>query len=379
MKLLHVSDFHLGKWVNGFSMLEDQEYILAQILDIADAEQADGMVIAGDVYDKQVPPGEAVRLFDEFLTKLSRRGIPAFVISGNHDSAERLAFGARLLAASGVYVSPVYDGRVVRAELEDAHGTVGIYLLPFLKPALVRHVYGEEGTQSYQEALQTAVSHLEVDTSQRNVLVAHQFVTGASRCDSETVSVGGLDNVDVSVFEDFDYVALGHIHGPQRMGRETVRYCGTPLKYSFSEAEQEKSVTVVELGAKGDVCVRAVPLRPLRDMRRLRGSYMEVTAREFYAGKNTQDYLQITLTDEEEIPGAMEKLRVVYPNLMQLAYDNRRTRENRPLGGGGAREKKTEQELLAEFYEQQNNQPPSARQMELAARLLERIKEADAI
>lgn len=379
MKLVHVSDFHLGKWVNGFSMLEDQEYILKQILDIAGAEEADGMLIAGDVYDKQVPPAEAVRLFDEFLTKLSRMGIPAFVISGNHDSAERLAFGARLLAPSGVYVSPVYDGRITPVELTDEHGTVRIYLLPFLKPALVRHVYGDEGIQSYQEALQTAVLHLDADPAARNVLVAHQFVTGASRCDSETVSVGGLDNVDVSVFDAFDYVALGHIHGPQRMGRETARYCGTPLKYSFSEAEHEKSVTIAELGKKGEVCVRTVPLRPLRDMKKLRGTYMEVTAREFYREKNTQDYLHITLTDEEELPGAMEKLRTIYPNLMQLSYDNRRTRENRTVKAGTPCEKKTEQELLREFYEQQNNQPPDARQMELAVRLLEKIKEAETI
>ena len=270
MKFVHLSDLHIGKRVNEFSMLEDQKYILEQILSLVRDEQADGVFLAGDLYDKAVPPAEAVRVLDEFLTRLAGMGVPVFAVSGNHDSAERVAFGARLLSGRGVYLSPVYDGHVERVCLTDDYGEVRVYLLPFVRPAVVRHVFEEEEIGSYQDAVRAAVEHMEVEPSVRNVLVAHQFVTGAARCESEEILVGGLDNVDASVFDDFDYVALGHIHSPQHVGRETVRYCGTPLKYSFSEAEQEKSVTVVELREKGRSEIRKIPLKPLRDMRRIR-------------------------------------------------------------------------------------------------------------
>lgn len=375
MKLIHLSDLHIGKRVNEFSLLEDQRYILEQILAVASQEQADGVLIAGDIYDKPVPPAEAVQVFDDFLTRLAERKIPIFAISGNHDCAERVAFGARLMSGTGVYLSPVYDGKVTGITLEDEYGEAVIWLLPFVKPALVRHVFADEEAGSYQEAVRIAVDHIAAEEEKRNVLLAHQFVTGAFRCESEEILVGGLDNVDVSVFDRFDYVALGHIHSPQQVGRETVRYCGTPLKYSFSEAEQEKSVTVVELGKKGQVGIRTVPLRPLRDMRRIRGTYLELTALSFYQDTNREDYIQAVLTDEEDVPDGLMKLRVIYPNLMKLEYDNQRTRDNREISGTCEAEQKSELELFEEFYELQNNQPFSERQREFVMQLIQKIQE----
>ena len=378
MKLIHLSDLHLGKRVNEFSMLEDQQYILGEILQIIDREEPEGVLIAGDVYDKSVPSAEAVVLLDDFLVRLSKRNLQIFVISGNHDSPERLAFGGRLMAQSGVRLAPVYQGAVSPLTLTDAYGPVKLYLLPFLKPVHVRRFFPEREILSYTDALAVVIESMEVDCSIRNVLVTHQFVTGAAQCDSEEISVGGSDNVDVSVFAPFDYVALGHIHGPQMVGRETVRYCGTPLKYSFSEAKHQKSVTVVELGEKGTVSVRTVPLTPMRDLVELRGTYEEVTYRGFYEGTSYQrDYVHITLTDEEDIPDAVGKLRVFYPNLMKLDYDNKRTRAGMLLEGAEDTEQKSPLERLEEFYEKQNGQPMGEEPRTFAQSLMERIWEGE--
>ena len=378
MKLIHLSDLHLGKRVNEFSMLEDQQYILTEILHIMDEEQPDGVLIAGDVYDKTVPSAEAVALLDDFLVRLAKRDLQIFLISGNHDSPERMAFGGRLMEGSGVHLAPVYDGRVSPITLTDAYGTVNFYLLPFVKPAHVRRCFPEREITTYTDALAAAIEAMGVEQTGRNVLVTHQFVTGAARCDSEELSVGGTDNVDVSVFDPFDYVALGHIHGPQQVGRETVRYCGTPLKYSFSEAGHQKSVTVVELGPKGTVSVRTVPLIPLRDLAELRGTYEELTFRGFYEGTSYQkDYVHITLTDEEDVPDAMRKLQIIYPNLMKLDYDNRRTRAGACLDGAEDAEQKSPLELLEEFYEKQNGQPMGEEQQAFARAWMERIWEED--
>ena len=374
MKLIHLSDLHIGKRVNEFSMAEDQKYILNQILEIIDREQPDCVVIAGDVYDKSIPSAEAVQILDDFLTRLAGRKIPAAMISGNHDSPERLSFGAQLMKESGIYVSPVYDGQVQSIGFADEYGEVRVYLLPFLKPATVRHVYEEETVESYQDAVETAISHLPLDTSCRNVLVAHQFAAGASRCESEEMSVGGIDQVDVSVFDDFDYVALGHIHSPQSAGRPAVRYCGTPLACSVSEAGQQESVSVVELFEKGRVEIREVPLTPLRDMRKIRGTYLELTARSFYQGTNTEDYIQAILTDEEDIPDGMQKLRIIYPNLMRLEYDNRRTRENRQIQQAADAEEKSEAELFSQLYELQNNQPLDEEQKQFLEAVIRQVK-----
>lgn len=380
MKLIHLSDLHLGKRVNEFSMMEDQKYILKEVRQIVAEERPDGVVIAGDIYDRPVPPAEAVELFDDFLFRLSEQGVKVFIISGNHDSPERLAFGSRLIRGSGVYLSPVYTGHVEPVTLTDAFGPVRIFLLPFLKPAHVRRCFPEEEIGTYTDALRKAVEELRPDPSERNVLVTHQYVAGAGRCDSEELSLGGSDAVDVSVFDPFDYVALGHLHNPQKVVRETVRYCGTPLKYSFSEAIHEKSVTVAELGEKGDVTVRTVPLHPLHDMKELRGRYGDLVLREYYDGKSwRRDYLHITLTDEEDIPDAVRKLQVIYPNLMKLDYDNRRTRMQAELFREEEEEKKTPLELLEEFYEKQNNQAMSEEQRSFAAGLIEKIWGGDEI
>jgi len=424
VKFLHLSDLHIGKRVHEFSMIEDQRFILKQILKIVDQEKPEGIILAGDIYDKPVPPAEAVKVLDEFLTALAERGLQVFLISGNHDSPERLSFGAQLMGSRGVHMAPVYDGTVRKLEMEDDYGKVYVHLLPFIKPAVVRHVFAEESVQqepeagvvqpaadkemvqpvsaesalqsvpredeepaarvkmsrsrieTYQDAVQEAVAHMDVDTAQRNVLVAHQFVTGAGRCESEELLVGGLDNIDASLFDEFDYVALGHIHSPQHIGRKTVRYCGTPLKYSFSEAGQVKSVTIVELREKNQVEVRTVPLVPLHDMRTIRGTYLEVTARSFYEDTDTEDYVQITLTDEEDVPDGMQKLRVIYPNLMRLEYDNCRTRENQEIAWAESVEKKSELELFEEFYQLQNNQIMSDVQREYVKKLILELKQA---
>ena len=374
MKLIHLSDLHLGKRVNEFPMLEDQKHILLQILNIIDGEKPDGVLIAGDIYDKSVPSAEAVQLFDDFLVRLAKRNLQTFIISGNHDSAERLAFGNRLIDLSGIHISSAYEGKVTPLPLEDEFGVVNIYMLPFVKPANVRQFFKDEEVSSYTDAIRVAVEDMNVDTSCRNILVTHQFVTGASRSDSEDVSVGGSDNVDASVFDSFDYVALGHIHGPQNIGSLKVRYCGTPLKYSFSEVNHKKSVTVVELGKKGDLNIREIPLVPKRDMVEIKGTYEEITRKSFYEGTSYgEDYMHVTLTDEDDIPEAMSKLRAIYHNLMILSYDNTRTRHNAEIGTANDVERKSPLELFAELFEKQNGVQMTDEQASFMTDLIESV------
>lgn len=380
MKLVHLSDLHIGRRLGGFSLLEDQAYILQEILRIIDAERPNGVLIAGDIYDKAVPAAEAVRLFDSFLTQLQARAVQAFIISGNHDSPDRIAFGGRLMAPSGIHMSPVYEGQITPLTLTDAHGPVHIYMLPFLRPSLVRQFLPEEqrdAIASYTDAYRAAIAQMAVDPAVRNVLVAHAFVTGAARSESEDISIGGADNVDGSVFDCFDYVALGHLHKPQNVGSERIRYCGTPLKYDFSEITQEKSVTVVELLEKGSLAVRTVPLRPLRELRQERGTYMELTARDHYSGTNTEDFLHISLTDEEDVPNALHKLRVIYPNIVKLTYDNTRTRHSGQVSASGDVPKLEPQDIFAALYEQQNGQPMSQTQTQFLLDLMETLREVE--
>lgn len=440
MKFIHLADLHIGKRVNAFPMLEDQRYILKQILTILREEQPDGgVILAGDIYDKAIPSAEAVELFDEFLTQLAALRLRVFIIAGNHDSPERIAFGNHLMDRSGIYLSPVYDGHVKRIICPDSAASVtlsaanavdpnagtrpvtsasvalsaanavdlnagtypvesastsaaastcppvDVYLLPFLKPANVRRFYPEETIESYTDAMRVAIAHMDIDPTHRNLLVTHQFVTGASRSDSEDISVGGTDNVDASVFAPFDYVALGHLHGPQQMGEEggpLIRYAGTPLKYSFSEARHHKSVTVVEIGEKKadgvvDVCIDTRELRPLHDMREIRGSYEELTLRANYEGTATDDYIHATLTDEIEVPDAARHLQVIYPNLMKLDYDNARTR-----GQGSERleleqlEEKSPLDLFSELFEKQNHKEMTEEQARYIEAQMEKIWEA---
>ena len=378
MKIFHLSDLHLGRRMYEFSLMEDQTYILDEILRLTDKESPDAVLLAGDIYDRAVPSAEAVELFDRFLCALAERRVPVLAISGNHDSPERIAFGAHLMAPSGVFLSPVYGGTVEPVTLSDAFGEVRFYLLPFVKPSNVRRFYSDAGIESYTDAVRCAVEHMEVDTSVRNVLITHQFVTGAVRSESEDITVGGTDNVDAAVFDAFDYTALGHLHSAQKIGRETLRYSGTPLQYSFSERGQ-KSVTVVELREKGNVTVSALPLAPLRALREIRGSYSELTLRENYAGSNTGDYIHAVLTDENDVPNALARLRSIYPNLMRLDYDNLRTRSSAVLLAEERQEKLTDTELFAELFEKQNGQKMTAEQSAYAEAVFTRLREEDAV
>lgn len=375
MKFFHLSDLHLGKSVHEFSMLEDQEYILKIVLRIADEEKPDAVLICGDVFDRTVAPTEALRLFDDFLDGLVRRNIEVLIISGNHDSADRLAFGSRLMERSGVHISPVYNGTIKSFTLSDKFGELDVYLMPFLKPVQVKRFYPEHEIASWTDAVRTVIEHMEIDVSKRNILLAHQFVTGAATCDSEEINVGGADNVDVEVFAPFDYVALGHLHGPQSISRSTERYCGSPLKYSFSETAHRKSISVVEFEEKNNISINEISLIPKRDMREIRGKYLEVTSRDFYKNQNTDDYIRITLTDEDDQPGAMAKLRVIYPDLMRLDYDNKRTRTESSGVGVADPSLYTPIQLFDMLYEAQNGQPISYTQRAFLNDLIEQVWE----
>lgn len=376
MKFLHISDLHLGKRVNEFSMTEDQRYILARILDVAREESPDGVLIAGDVYDKPVPSAEAVELFDSFLTDLARM-TEVFVLSGNHDSPERIAFGGRIMGASGVHLSPVYSGTLAPVTLKGDIGEVAVYMLPFVRPAHVRRFHPDEDIKTYTDAVRVALAHADETSAERRVLVAHMFVTGASRTDSEDISVGGADNVDVSALAGFDYVALGHIHRPQNVA-PGVRYSGSPLKYSFSEISDKKSVTVVELGGKGEVSVRTVPLTPLRDLKEIKGTYAELTARDSYEGTTYRDdYMHVILTDEDDVPEALGKLRVIYRNLMKLEYRNSRTSALGRVTAPEAVRERTPAQLLGELFVKQNDRPMPEEQAAYVRALAAEIWEED--
>ena len=376
---MHLADLHLGKRVNGFSMMEDQEYILNRILEIMEEEQPDGLLIAGDVYDKTIPPAEAVRRMDDFLTAVAAKHVPVFLISGNHDSAERVSFGHQLMQGSGIWISPVYDGTIRHHTLEDRWGEVNIYLIPFLRPSVVRSFFPDVEIEDYTDALRTIIEDLQVDTSRRNVVLAHQFVTAAGAlpetCDSEQLSGGGLDRVDGSVFSPFDYTALGHLHGPQRVGSETIRYAGSPLKYSFSELHQKKSVTVAELRAKGETEIRQIPLQPRREMTELRGTFEEILEEARKKGEPQTDYYHMILTDETDVVDALSRLREYYPNIMLLDYDNRRTRSQKEVEQLDRVEERTPGELFAALYEQQNGQEMDSDRKEYLDGLIREIWE----
>lgn len=376
MKIIHLADLHIGKRVNEFSMIDDQKYILNQILEIIDKEKPDAVIIAGDVYDKQVPSIEAVELLDSFISDISKRKTTTFIISGNHDSAERLAFGSSLMAMGKIYISPVYNGKISKYTLKDDFGSANFYLLPFVKPSHVKRFFPDEKIESYTDAIKVVVDNLKLDTSEINILIAHQFVTGASRTESEEISVGGLDNVDASVFEDFDYVALGHIHRPQKIGTERIRYCGTPLKYSFSEVNDTKSVSIIEINSKEDFNLRTIPLVPKRDMRKIRGTYEELITKTSYENTNTDDYIHVTLTDEFNVVDAIQKLRVIYKNIMKLEYDNMRTRESRKINlDDMVIENKNPLEIFSEFYKLQNNKEMDDEQKEIIKKIMEEVWE----
>ena len=376
MKILHTSDLHIGKRVKEFSMLDEQRFILNQILTTAETEQPDAIILAGDIYDKSVPSAEAVSLFDDFLVSLARLGKSIFIISGNHDSPERISFASRIMQSSKIYLSPVYDGTIRPVILPDGESEVAFYLLPFIKPSVVLH-YADEGTdiKTYDDAMRYVVSKMDIDKSRRNILIAHQYVTGAERSESEDMVIGGLDNVDASVFAPFDYVALGHLHRPQYCGRATIRYSGSPLKYSFSEVFDKKSVTIIEINASQAPVVTEHALTPLHEWYALRGTYDELTALDYYDGKGYQEaYVSITLTDEDDIPDGMRKLRTIYHRLMELSYDNKRTRAGMTNIGKPMNVNELNPiELFGELFEKQNAQPLTDRQRQYVNSLIDQV------
>ena len=380
MKIFHLSDLHLGKTVHEFSMLEDQRHILLNvILEAVYQEHPDAVFISGDVFDRHIPPAEALNLFDDFLTYLVQQEIKVYIISGNHDSGERLSFGARMFEKSGVYFSSTYKADISPYILTDETLSVNIYLLPFIKPIHVRR-HTDLEIKTYSDALKIAIDKLGVDKTQINILLAHQFVTGALISDSEEMSIGGLDNVDAEVFEDFDYVALGHLHRPQYILKESIRYAGSPLKYSFSEIGQDKSITMLTITEKNNISVEMIPLIPKRNMCQLRGRYDELRSKSYYQNLNRDDYYGIVLTDEEDKGNVIANLRVIYPNLMHLSYDNTRTRTtSNVLGLNAETTKLSPMKLFNEFYTEQNGQPISEQQREYISTLIEQVFEEETI
>ncbi len=387
MKVLHVSDLHIGKRVNGMSMLDDQRYILRQILDIAEKRQVSVLLIAGDVYDKASPSAEAVTVFDAFLTDAVAADLRVLAIPGNHDSAERIAYAQGLLEKQGVCLPPVYAGEVERVELEDEHGPVEFWLLPFLKPGDVRRFFpDEEIGDDYSAALRAVLGACAIDQGKRNVVLSHQLVTAygtaPDRADDE-IKLGGMDNVDVSVYDAFDYVALGHVHRPQRVGRDTVRYSGSPLKYSFSEARYDKSAALIELGEKepGDdvgecVSFELIPLVPLHDVREVRGTLADVLAMGT-AHDASQDYLHITLSDEHPQLDAMAKIHEVFPNAMMLDYDNVTVLIDRPQTQLTADPDSMDTlDLFSAFYESQVGNPLDNEQRDFARKLIAKVEDS---
>lgn len=374
MRLVHLSDLHLGKKVHEYSLFEDQQYILKEIINIIDREKPDGVILAGDIYDKSVPVTDAVGLFDGFLSDLADRKLHVFIVSGNHDSADRLAFGSKIFSQSGIHLSPVYNGEVSPIKMTDEHGDLNVYLLPFIKPSTVRHLFEDTELKNYTDAVRCAVEKMKVDPNDRNILVSHQYVT----CGERDENVGGTDNVDASAYDTFDYVALGHLHGPHFIKEEKIRYCGSPLKFSFSEVNQDKSLTIIDFGPKGDVKISAVPLVPRREMREIKGTYEELTRKSFYENTSLpDDYLHITLTDEDGVVDAFYKLTTIYKKLMLLDYDNSRTREQKEIEGALDVDQKSPLELFDEFFEKQNNRFMDTEEKALAAKMIEAVWEED--
>lgn len=350
MKFLHLSDLHLGKQMNDLCLLPDQEAILQQILSLAETEQADAVLIAGDVYQRSTPQAEAMALFDRFVSALAEKGKKVFVISGNHDSALRISYFASLVKQAGVHVTENFDGRLQSSSLQDRDGEVVLWMLPFVRPAQVKRFLPEEKIVTCQDAVAAVIRRAAIDPKKRNVLIAHQFIAGSETCDSEEHMVGGLDAIDASVFDVFDYVALGHIHKAQKVGRETLRYAGSPLKYSFSECNHHKSVTLVDLQEKGQVQLRRLPLYPLRDVRQIEGM-MEDLLRMPYS----EDYVWVTVHDELVPPDARITLSVNFPNMMKFSVVNSRTKQDINVLATEKMENKTAAELFCDFYSLQNN------------------------
>ena len=380
MKILHCADLHLGRCLLEESLILDQKYILDEIIKIISTNHVDVVLICGDVYDKSIPSIEAVKLFSQFLTNLYHMNVKVFVISGNHDSKDRLSFGNELFIDNGVYIEGIFDGSLRCVTLKDDYGDVNIYMLPFVKPADVKVHYADVDIQSYDDAIRCIIEHSDIDKNKRNIIMVHQFVTASGvdvkRSDSETISLGGIDNVDVSNFDCFDYVAMGHVHGAQKLIKDTVRYAGSPLKYSFSEVFQKKSLPLIEFKEKGDIYIELVPLIPLHDMRKIKGKFEDLVSNDVVSLGNVNDYMHVILTDEDYILDAIGKLREVYPNVLRLDYDNDRTNgvENSKNSVSGDITKRSEMDIFLEFYMNQNHISLDDERVKILENVIKEIK-----
>ena len=379
MKILHLADLHLGKRVNEISMIEDQKYILDEIIALIKEESVEIVLLCGDIYDKSIPTIEAIHLLDEFLDQLSKMEIKVLMISGNHDSIDRLSFGKSLFKRSNLYIASQFEDKIEKLTIKEEKMTVNFYMLPFVKPAYISHKF-ELQTESYEECFRYLIEHTKINEEETNILLTHQFVTANKKdpelSDSETSNLGGIDNIDFHVFDPFDYVALGHIHKPQAMGRDKVRYAGSILKYSFSEVHMDKKAVILTIADNKDVKLSFYPLKPLRDMREIECSLKQLLKKECEIG-NSEDYMHVILTDEEQILDAIGKVRTIYPNVMQISFKNRRNMKELEAVGVGIKEDQisdqSPMELFEQFYKMQNHIDLDEKRSKLALSVFEEV------
>ena len=356
MKIMHLGDLHIGKSLGDFDLYEDQKYILEQILNLIKEKSVDTLLIAGDVYDKAVPGEKSVQLLDYFLKRLVTAGIKTYMISGNHDSDERLNFGSSLFESNHIYINSKFNGILKKYSLYDEFGELNIYLLPFVKASQVQHFFPEEKIDSYDMAVRTILKHSDFDACKRNILVAHQFVAGKDDPEiagSEGLSVhnvGMVEKIGYGSLAEFDYVALGHIHSPQSVGLKHIRYCGSPLKYSLSEVNNNKSVPIITFKDKGELLVEFAPLLPMRDIRHLKGNIKNLLDKKNISMEN--DFIYATLTNEDIVNDAMGIFREYYPNTVKIDYDNSHTKEIENVDITRITKNKTFDELIKDFYMQ---------------------------
>lgn len=381
MKILHLADLHFGKILQEQSLIEDQEYILKEIINIIKEKEIKALLISGDIYDRSVPPTEAVNLLDNFLKILIKDlKIKVFIISGNHDSKDRLGFGNKIFEDEGLYIESKYNGRLKKVKLEDEYGPLNIYMLPFIKPVEVKKFFEDDLENNYDLAINKIIEKEEIDESERNIIMVHQFVTAGNvkpeRTESEVLSLGGIENVDVSNFKSFDYVAIGHVHRPQKIGRDTARYAGTILKYSFSEINHNKSIPIIDIKEKGNITINLLPLKPLRDMREIKGPIEELIKEENYKEGNLEDYIKAIITNEEPVYDAIGKIKKIYPNTLKLEIQNSKTINKNEEQNINLEElkKKSELELFSDFYKLQNNLDLNEEQKEIVKNIISEVK-----
>lgn len=381
MKILHLADLHLGKILQEQSLLEDQEYMLKEIIKIIKEEKVETILIAGDVYDRSVPPAEAVSLLDDFLKILIKElKIKVFIIAGNHDSKDRLGFGSRIFEDEGLYIESKYTGNLRKVELQDEYGKINVYMLPFVKPVEVKQFFKDDLENNYNTAINKIIEKEQINTKERNIIMVHQFITAGTRLpertESEVLSLGGIENVDVSNFNNFDYVAIGHVHRPQQIGRDTARYAGTMLKYSFSEINHHKTVPIIDVKEKGNINIELIPLNPVRDLRELKGPIEELLKKENYETGNINDYIKAVITNEEPVYDAIGQLRRIFPNTLKLEIRNSKTARNaeeQTLNLENIK-KKSELELFCDFYKAQNNVDLNNDQLEIIKNIISEVK-----